>query len=404
MSNVSIAPETAASQVRPAAVARPKAARLAYLDTLRVILICLVMTTHTAITYGAAGGWPYHDPAKDEFTSILLTLVTGINQSFFMGLFFFVSGYFTPGAYDRKGGLRFWKDRLLRLAIPLILYTWLLNRVPNYFAAIANGHETRSFLDFTAQTFWINPEEGPTWFLFSLLVFSLGYTLWRLAVRLIPPERFAWINQLQLPGAGKTLLLGLVIAVLMFVIGLAYTIDQTWDAFGIFGMMVIFYPQYILFYIVGVLAYRSNWMARLGENHLRFWGWLSLGLIIALPVIFVVGGGVSGSTTVFIGGPYWQSAVFMLWVGFSGVAFSMTLIAWLRDRARLHGPVIEFAGANTFGAYLFHPLILVPLSYGMSYLAIFPLIKFVIVLAATILLSFLVSGLIRRVPGVKAVL
>ena len=34
-----------------------------------------------------------------------LTLLTAVNQAFFMGFFFLVSGYFTPGSYDRKGSL-----------------------------------------------------------------------------------------------------------------------------------------------------------------------------------------------------------------------------------------------------------------------------------------------------------
>jgi glucans biosynthesis protein C len=404
MTSISYAPKEAAPQVQSIAAAKPKAARLIYLDTLRVVLICLVIAQHTAITYGASGSWTYSDPVKDDFTGILLTLMNGINQAFFMGLFFFVSGYFTPGSYDRKGGLRFWKDRLLRLAVPLLLYTWVLNRVPNYVAAIASGDETRPFFVYTWQTFLTSPEEGPTWFLFALLLFCIGYTLWRLAARWIPTRRLAWISQLKLPGTGKILLLGVVIGVIMFAIGLFYTVNQTWNVLGIFNLMVIFFPQYIFFFIAGTLAYRNDWLAQIGEKRLGFWAWLSLGLIVGLMALFVVGGGIDGATDVFLGGPYWQSAAFMLWVGLSGVAFSMTLIVWLRDRKKPQGSVMAFAGPNTFGVYLFHPLVLVPLSYGMSFLPIFPLLKFVIVLVATIVLSFIVSDLIRRIPGVKAVL
>ncbi len=49
------------------AVAKPKAARLKYLDTLRVILICMVIAQHTAITYGASGSWIYTDPVKNDW-------------------------------------------------------------------------------------------------------------------------------------------------------------------------------------------------------------------------------------------------------------------------------------------------------------------------------------------------
>ena len=386
------------------AVARPKAARLTYLDTLRVILICLVIAQHAAITYGASGSWIYTDPVKDDITGILLSLMNGINQSFFMGLFFFVSGYFTPGSYDRKGIGRFWKDRLLRLGIPLVLYTWLLNRIPHYIIALGEPTPPASFWEYVWRTALTQPDEGPTWFLLMLLAFCAGYTLWRLAARSIPPERLNWASRLKLPGTRAILGLGLAIGGLMFLIGPFYGMDATWNALGIFNLMVIFFPQYILFFIAGILAYRNNWLARLGEKKLHFWAWLSLGLILGLMVLFVVGGGMSGSTDVFMGGLYWQSAAFMLWVGLSGVAYSMTLLVWLRDRKQPQGRIMAFAGPNTFGVYLIHPLFLVPISVAMTPLAIFPLIKFVVVLAVVIVLSFLVSEGLRRIPGVKAVL
>ncbi len=397
-------PQEALPQAQAAAVARPKAARLHYLDTLRVILICLVIAQHTAITYGASGSWTYQDPVKNEITSILLSLMNGINQAFFMGLFFFVSGFFTPGSYDRKGSGQYWIDRLLRLAIPVVLYTWLLNRIPNYFAVLVSQHVPVSFLSYVQQTALTEPDEGPTWFIFLLLVFCIIYTLWRLAARWISPGSLAWASRLKVPGTWAILGLGAVIGVVMFLISPFYGMDQSWEALGIFNLMVIFLPQYILFFIFGILAYRNDWLSRIGAGKLRFWAWLSLGLIVSLLAVFVVGGGLSGSTDVFMGGWNWQSAAFMLWVGLAGVSFSMTLTVWLRDRNKPQSRVMAFAGPNTFGVYLVHPLILVPLSVGLSFLPIFPLIKFIIVLAAVIVLSFLLSEGLRRIPGVKRVL
>ena len=46
-----------------------------------------------------------------------------MNQSYFMSLFFFVSGYFVPASYDRKGRHDFLKDRFHRLGIPFLIMT-----------------------------------------------------------------------------------------------------------------------------------------------------------------------------------------------------------------------------------------------------------------------------------------
>jgi hypothetical protein len=75
---------------------------------------------------------------------------------------------------------RFWKDRLLRLAVPLMLYTFVLSRIVWYVVGVAQGNVSDSFWVFFRQTFITQAEEGPTWFIFALLLFSAGYTLWRL--------------------------------------------------------------------------------------------------------------------------------------------------------------------------------------------------------------------------------
>lgn len=396
--------ENRVSQAQSAVAAKTKTTRHTYLDTLKVILISLVIALHTAITYGASGSWIYMDPAKNEITSILLTLVTGTIQAFSLGLYFFISGYFTPGSYDRKGIQRFWQDRLLRLALPMILYTWVFSRLPDYLAAVAYGKETRSFGSYFVQTFLIQANEGPTWFIFALLMFTVGYTLWRLATRLIAPARLAWISQLGTPGKAAILGYGLLVAVLMFIVGLKSPINNTWDAFGIFSLMVIFFVQYILFFIAGTLAYRNDWLTRWDSKDLRFWGWLTLGLFLALPTIFGIAMAVGGSFEAFLGGPYWQSAAFMLWVGLFSVSVSMTLILWLRDRKQPQGRIMAFAGPNSYAVYLIHPLILVPITILFTSWSLFPLLKYILVLPLVVVLCFLAADGLRRIPGVKAVL
>ena len=51
-----------------------------------------------------------------------------------MGLFFLISGYFVPRAYDRKGATAFLKDRFRRLGIPLLLFGLLVTGPMLYFS------------------------------------------------------------------------------------------------------------------------------------------------------------------------------------------------------------------------------------------------------------------------------
>ena len=90
----------------------PKPERIYFIDNLRIVLTILVVLRHQSIFYAA---------------NVLLMLFLMINQAFFMGLFFFLSGCFTPMSFDRKGSLVFLKDRLLRFGVPILLYLFVIS-------------------------------------------------------------------------------------------------------------------------------------------------------------------------------------------------------------------------------------------------------------------------------------
>ena len=81
---------------------------------------------HVAVAYGGSGGLPLKGTPTDAISPIILTLFNAINQSFFLSFFYMLSGYFVPRSYDKKGPVKFIKDRLIRLGIPLLVYTTLI--------------------------------------------------------------------------------------------------------------------------------------------------------------------------------------------------------------------------------------------------------------------------------------
>ena len=91
---------TAAEPVGP-----PASRRVYWIDTLRIALTVLVLAHHSGVTYGNIPVWYYNETPTDPSGSVLDIFVV-INQSFFMGLFFFISGYFVPKSIDRKGPAR----------------------------------------------------------------------------------------------------------------------------------------------------------------------------------------------------------------------------------------------------------------------------------------------------------
>ena len=88
-----------------AAVSRP---RMLFIDNLRWTMIILVISMHAADTYSPLGNWYYVD-RRPMSAAALFTFAAWqmYLQSFFMGLLFFIAGFFVPASFDRKGPLRF---------------------------------------------------------------------------------------------------------------------------------------------------------------------------------------------------------------------------------------------------------------------------------------------------------
>ena len=57
-----------------------------------------------------------------------------------MCLFFFISGYFSPGSLDRKGRAAFLQDKFRRLGQPFVFFLFILGPLLLYFVQFASGH------------------------------------------------------------------------------------------------------------------------------------------------------------------------------------------------------------------------------------------------------------------------
>src|SRR5271165_2335064 len=141
------------------------------LDALRASLTLLVLFHHAAITYGASGDWYYKEVRTGpDLSSQLLSLFSGFNQAFFMGLFFLLAGYFTLGAVERHGAAVYIRERAVRLGLPLIIYFLLLSPATMALAATARGRNF--FAALVGNWTQGRMEPGPLWFCEALLIFA----------------------------------------------------------------------------------------------------------------------------------------------------------------------------------------------------------------------------------------
>lgn len=140
------------------------------LDNLRSFLTGLVVVHHTAIAYGGSGGWYYKSPLFQD-TSPLLVLVNAVDQSFFMALFFWISGRMSAQGLDRSRPAHFLRNKLLRLGLPTLIFTLLVQpmTISMVQAGLDLGLIVRVFT-----TYWatLRGVQGPVWYTATLLFFD----------------------------------------------------------------------------------------------------------------------------------------------------------------------------------------------------------------------------------------
>ena len=201
-------------------VAGVRSPRLHYIDHLRLLLTALVILHHAAITYGAPGGWYYREnPDNGIVFDVILTLFVATDQAFFMGFFFLIAGYFTPGAYDRKGAGAFLRDRLLRLGVPLAVYVVCIDPVMGYALRMVVWGYSGSLLDVYREAAAGLPRvgTGPLWFVEILLIFSAAYAIVRRVRRSNVVATQAGADA-RVPGFAPLALLALGLGVVSFAV------------------------------------------------------------------------------------------------------------------------------------------------------------------------------------------
>jgi len=224
-----------------------KKPRLIFLDNLKFFFAILVILTHVRVSYGGEGSWYYISLLNESnpigtFTIIIFYMsagFAGIFQASLMGLFFLMSAYFTPKSYDRKGVSSFWKERFMRLGLPILLYILIFNPIISYLLAVggiqpysSSPKMQGSFLEYYLSNFQslenfvgYLTNFSITWFLALLLIFSVIYTIWRHFTKIgsiqqrIPKE-------LRIPKFIYLLLFAIGLGFLSFLVRLVSSVEQ----------------------------------------------------------------------------------------------------------------------------------------------------------------------------------
>ncbi|MEO8532378.1 MAG: acyltransferase [Flavobacterium sp.] len=368
--------------------------KLAYIDNIKIILTILVILHHTVITYGGSGGWYWIQKTTCFAALVPMTMFVSINQSFFMGFFFLLAAYFTDPSYLKKGTSKFITDRLVRLGIPLLFYSFVLSPIVSYLVYyFAKGHHITFLQYLSGYDSWI--DFGVMWFVAALLVFTMFY---------IFVQKFFKTNSkksLPAPGALQILGFAVVIGLISFIVRIVFPVGWVLEPVG---FQLGHFTQYIALFVIGIVAFRNNWFDQLTDQTGKR---LRLAIITGLlffPVFFLIRAKLDMPVAWYSGGFHWQSLLYAVWEQCIGL--SIVTVFLIKGRKSWNNTSVFRAkiARSNFVVYIFHPLVIVGLTLLIRNWQIDPAVKFVIIAPIIVIASYCLGALLLRIPGVKKIL
>jgi peptidoglycan/LPS O-acetylase OafA/YrhL len=378
------------------ATAAQAAARLAYIDNLRVLLITMLIVHHAGQAYGPDNGvWPIFNPTRVPILDAFFT----VNASFGLGLFFLIAGYFVPAAYDRKGARRFLTDRLLRLGVPLLFVSLVLFPLFLYLGETMQGHG-QPFGAFLA-TYLRWPEVGHMWFVSHLIIYTCGYAVWRWLARPAAPAAPA---QSAAPGHRALLGYALALALVTFIVRIGFPIDDWIYPVPFVRVELARLPQHLSMFVLGIVAYRRDWLRQMPTK--TGMTWLAIGLAVAtLPYANIMLRSARGADQgLFLGGGLSVGSLARsMTEAFLCAGLGVGLLTLLHEHVNRQGALMRELAVASYTVYAIHIFPVVFLQGALLEWPVPALAKFGLVTLITVPLCYALGYGLRKLPGVRRV-
>ena len=376
-----------------AQAARHASTRNAALDHARSFLTLVVVLHHAVIPYTYFG----HTDGKSW---IGFDVVVTATDSFFMAMFFFLSGLFVWPSLSHKAPAIHLRDRVLRLGLPFAIAA--VTVIPIAYYAIALRHNP----DLTFAAFWwktvtVGPwPSGPIWFVWVLFGFDfLASLLYRLSPHLLDP-----VNRLAqecVDRPARFFLFLLAVTAIVYIPALIYFGPNRWFEFGPFSVQasrVLLYAAYFLIGAgIGAAHFKEGVLSADGRLAKSSWGWLIATLVpyaLMWVLIYV--------KREVLGNPDPQPEWYLASYGFFFVTFSAAILFailgfFLGSKRPWH--LLDRMQADAYGIFLVHYPIVLWLQYWLFDYDLPAIVKAAIAFVLTVVFSWAVTAALRKIPG-----
>jgi peptidoglycan/LPS O-acetylase OafA/YrhL len=377
---------------------------LAYL---RAFIIVLVVVHHTAVAYFLPAVPPpasslaqnLHSirgisPVIDVVHSKILFFIVFFNDRFFMPLLFFLSGLFVWGSLQRKGGLIFFRDRLIRLGLPFLVMVILapLTYYTTYLQAGGNSGTSGFWQQWFSLGNW---PTGPAWFIWLLLAFDI-FTVF---LSVLVPNAGNFLKKIPSSAVSRPAILFWLLVIMSaacyFPMAAIYDPNFSWWYWGPFSFQLTRVFLYLVYFLIGVIlgAYGIQ-RTLLSPNSTLARRWIMWAVLT--PAVFLANIVVTFSQT----SKTLIAVTFLLFCAAAGFAFLSIFLEFARNRNR----ILDSLFRNSYGIYVIHYLVVNWLLYAMLKAPLPAIAKGSMVFVFSLAFCWVTISIVRRIPGVARVI
>lgn len=368
------------------------------LDHVRSFLTLVVVLHHAVIAYTYFG---HTDPKSWIGFDVVVTAT----DSFFMAAFFFLSGLFVWPSLSHKSTGAHLRDRLLRLGLPFAIAA--LTLIPlAYYAIALRSNPDLTFMAFWWKTVTVGPwPSGPVWFVWVLFAYDLLATvLYSLSPNVIDP-----INRLSeqcLNRPARFFLFLLAVTAIVYVPALIYFSPSRWFEFGPFSVQASRILLYAAYFFIGAGVGAAN----LNQGLLSADGRLaksSRDWVIATIILYALMWMMIYIKREILGNPDTQPVWYLAIYGLLFVAFSAAILLAILGfflGSKHSWKMLDRMQADAYGIFLVHYPIVLWLQYWLFDYDLPAIVKATIAFVLTVILSWAVTAVLRKIPGASHVL
>jgi surface polysaccharide O-acyltransferase-like enzyme len=372
--------------------------RIVPLDQARTFVTFLVVLYHSVINY------TYFGIGGDRMRWLGFDLVVLFNDSFFMACMFFISGLFVSDSLARRGARNYLSSRAWRLGIPFLVSIFILMPLAYYRYQWPRGPDV-NFLHFWWHMLTIGPwSSGSAWFLWVLLALdSIAALLWARAPRAV--QSLGRVAGTLRDRPISAFVLFLVLSIILY-LPLRLTFGEaSWITPGHFPLpiqtsRILLYAGYFFAGVgTGAAGLRDGPLAAGGSIARRWWAWSGFAMMFYSLILLLVYAHHNWIAD-FRSPPLWWHTAYGLSFAMFCAAMTLTLTASFLRFAQSPVRLLDAMQPSAYGIYLVHFLPLLWLQY-LVYEPAFPaLVKFTIVFAGTLSISWALTILLRKMPVV----